>query len=67
MLTDICYDALQALGNLLDIFEQEEGHEPRVAVNCGHVPFHADLKTGKWVSDKNGLDVCDTNKEDVKR
>lgn len=58
---------VQAFGNLLDIFEQEGQHEPRVAINCGHVPFHADSKTGKWVSGNNGVAICDTNKDDVKR
>ncbi len=58
---------LQVFGNLLDIFDQEGDHEPRVAINCKHVPFHVDLKLGNWVSDKNGKAVCDTNKEDVKR
>ena len=57
----------QALGSVLDIFEQGMEHEPRVAINCGYVPFHIDLKTGKWVSDKKGVAKCDTNKEDVKR
>ena len=49
------------------MFEQGLEHEPRVAILCGHVPFHIDLKSGKWISDKESLARCDTNKEDVKR
>eukprot|EP00795_Rhopilema_esculentum_P016338 gene16338-7728_t len=55
-----------AFGSILDLFDQT-GHEPRVAIYCGHVPFHIDLKTGKWVSDQKVEAQCDTNKEDVKR
>lgn len=52
---------------IIDVFEATNGHEPRVAVSCGHVPFHIDVKTGSWVEDSRGKAVCDGDKEEVKR
>lgn len=53
--------------NIIDLFEQTKGHEPRVAINCGRVPFYVDLETGAWIADKEGETMCDeTNKEVVK-
>lgn len=58
---------LQVFGSILNIFDQGSEHEPRVAIYCGHVAFHIDLETGKWISDTETTAQCDTNKEDVKR
>jgi amyloid beta A4 protein len=55
------------VGSIIDVFERTNGHEPRVAIACGRVPFHIDLQTGSWVSDSTGTDQCDEDKEVVKR
>jgi tetratricopeptide (TPR) repeat protein len=53
---------------IIDIFEQTKGHEPRVAINCGKVPFYVDLTTGAWIADKQGQPLCDEqSKETVKK
>lgn len=57
----------QVYSSIIDIFEATNGHEPRVAINCGHVPFHIDLQTGSWVEDASGKQSCDHDKEEVKR
>lgn len=67
LLVIVAVATTQVLGSYFDVFEQGLEHEPRVAIHCGHVPFHIDLKSGKWISDKESLAQCDTNKEDVKR
>lgn len=56
---------LQALSSVIDIFEETNGHEPRVAINCGKVPFHIDLDTGAWVKDDTADSVCDQGNKDV--
>jgi len=55
------------LASIIDVFEKTNGHEPRVAISCGKVPFHIDLQTGSWVSDSTGQTKCDHHKEKVKR
>ena len=57
----------QTLSSIIDIFEATNGHEPRVALKCGKVPFYIDLETGAWESDSSGVAACDKNKEEVKR
>ena len=57
----------QTLSSIIDIFEATNGHEPRVAIQCGKVPFKIDLKTGAWVEDSTGIAHCDEDKNDVKR
>jgi len=57
----------QVQASVLDVFEATNGHEPRVAISCDHVPFYIDLKTGGWVEDSEGLELCDHNKEVVKK
>jgi len=57
----------QVHASVLDVFAFTNGHEPRVAINCDHVPFSIDLKTGAWVEDSEGLEICDHNKEVVKK
>jgi len=54
------------LASLIDVFGVTNGHEPRVAINCGKVPFYIDLKTGEWVADSEGIQRCDGDKEEVK-
>ena len=49
----------------IDLFETTNGHEPQVAINCGHVPFFIDLKTGAWVADAEGVQKCDDKKKRV--
>jgi len=56
-----------AYASVIDVFEATNGHEPRVAINCDHVPFYIDLQTGAWVEDSEGLELCDHNKEVVKK
>ena len=57
----------QAFATAIDVFDATQGHEPRVAINCGKVPFYVDLKTGAWVGDAENKAMCDGNsKEDVK-
>ena len=57
----------QTLATAIDVFDATQRHEPRVAINCGKVPFHIDLKTGAWVADDENNTVCDgKSKEDVK-
>jgi len=51
--------------SVLDLFDSAEGHEPRVAVNCGMKPFHVNVETGKWEMGKAPL--CDRHKEKVKK
>lgn len=58
---------VQIQASVLDVFAFTNGHEPRVAMNCDHVPFYVDLKTGAWVEDSEGLEICDHNKEVVKK
>merc|ERR1719431_2346840 len=53
--------------SIIDVFEKTNGHEPRVAISCGRVPFHIDLQTGKWMSDPDGIAKCDKKKEKVKK
>ena len=53
--------------SIIDVLEATNGHEPRVAINCGKVPFHVDLETGSWISDSDGVSVCDADKEEVKK
>lgn len=57
----------QAYSSIIDVFEATNGHEPRVAINCGHVPFYVDLQTGAWVEDSTGKQTCDHSKAEVKR
>uniref|UniRef100_T2MFP9 Amyloid-like protein 1 n=1 Tax=Hydra vulgaris TaxID=6087 RepID=T2MFP9_HYDVU len=54
-------------GSIIDVLEATNGHEPRVAINCGKVPFYVDLETGSWIADSNGVAVCDADKDEVKR
>ncbi|KAK3744753.1 hypothetical protein QZH41_013301, partial [Actinostola sp. cb2023] len=42
-------------------------HEAQVAFWCGKVNQHVDLKTGHWITDKNGRSMCATSKEQVLR
>lgn len=63
----LTFGLIQVYASVIDVFEATDGHEPRVAINCDHVPFYIDLKTGKWVEDSEGLELCDHNKEVVKR
>lgn len=56
-----------SVGSIIDVFERTNGHEPRVAISCGRVPFYIDLETGSWVSDSSGFEQCDDNKELVKK
>lgn len=53
--------------SIIDVFEKTNGHEPRVAIECGRVPFHIDLQTGAWVADPDGISKCDHNKHRVKK
>ena len=32
------------VASIIDVFEKTNGHEPRVAIQCGRVPFHIDLQ-----------------------
>jgi amyloid beta A4 protein len=59
--------AKQTFASIIDVFERTNGHEPRIALACGRVPFYIDLETGSWVSDSSGVEKCDENKEDVKK
>lgn len=52
--------------SLLDVFGLTNGHEPRVALRCGKVPFYVDMETGRWVADSEGKQACDGDKEEVK-
>ena len=56
-----------SLASIIDVFEKTNGHEPRVAIECGRVPFHIDLQTGAWVADPDGIAKCDRNKHRVKK
>jgi len=56
-----------SLASIIDVFEKTNGHEPRVAISCGRVPFHIDLQTGSWVADPDGISKCDHNKHRVKK
>jgi len=56
-----------SVGSIIDVFERTNGHEPRVAIACGRVPFYIDLETGSWVSDSTGTEKCDEEKEVVKQ
>lgn len=40
-------------------------HDPQVAMWCGKLNQHKDIKTGKWVSSENSEDTCKTEKKDV--
>ena len=53
--------------SLLDVFGLTNGHEPRVALRCGKVPFYINVETGLWVADSEGKQACDGDKEEVKR
>lgn len=57
----------QTLASIIDVFEKTNGHEPRVALSCGRVPFHIDLQTGSWVSDSSNEAKCDHKKIHVKK
>lgn len=63
----LVFGLVQIQASVLDVFAFTNGHEPRVAMNCEHVPFYVDLKTGAWVEDSEGLEICDHNKEVVKK
>lgn len=51
---------------IIDIFDTGNGHEARVAINCGKVPFYVDRETGAWIADPEGTTLCDDYKETVK-
>lgn len=42
-------------------------HDPQVAMWCGKLNQHKDVKTGKWVSSENMEDTCKTEKKDILR
>lgn len=56
----------RTFASIIDVFERTNGHEPRIAIACGRVPFYIDLETGSWVSDSSGVEKCDDDKEEVK-
>jgi len=53
--------------SIIDVFEATNGHEPKVAVACGLVPFYVTLDTGKWEQTTADKASCDEDKEEVKR
>jgi hypothetical protein len=57
----------QVLCAASDDSQKLPNHEPKVAFWCGKVNQHIDIKTGNWMTDKNGKSMCSTTKEQVLR
>lgn len=53
--------------SIIDVYERTNGHEPRVAISCGRVPFSIDIQTGKWLADSTNEALCDGSKPAVKK
>ena len=44
--------------------EHHAKYLPKIAVNCGKVPFYVDLKSGEWIVDNIGEPLCDVQSKD---